>query len=63
MENHDIRREMRANFVPMWKIAKLLGISEPTLTRWMRVELTPEKRKRILEAINQLKQEVVNEEV
>ncbi len=52
--NIDIRQIAKAQKIPFWKIAKHLGISEPTFTRWMRDELSEEKRQRITFAIEEL---------
>lgn len=40
MENIQIRMAAREAHIPLWKIAQMVGISEPTLTRWLRVELS-----------------------
>lgn len=58
MENSALRRLARANSVPLWKIAAQIGISEPTITRWMRFPLPEDKRARIEQAISALSQEV-----
>lgn len=49
--NDHIRQEMKKAGVPLWKTALSLGVSEMTLTRWLRVPLTPEKEAKIMEAI------------
>ena len=54
MANYEIRLKARAKKVPLWKLADELGICEMTLSRWLRHELPPEKRERILEAIDKL---------
>jgi len=38
-------------------VADALGISEPTLTRWLRKPLTAEKEASMMEAIKRLKEE------
>lgn len=58
MENIALRRLARANDVPLWKIAAQIGVSEPTITRWMRFPLSEDKRARIEQAIYILSQEV-----
>lgn len=58
MENIALRRLPRANGVPLWKIAAQIGVSEPTITRWMRFPLSEDKRARIEQAIYILSQEV-----
>lgn len=54
-ENSYIRERARAAKVPLWRIAAFIGISEPTLIRWLRFPLPPDKESRILEAISELK--------
>lgn len=56
--NAEVRRAARAAGVPLWAAAKAIGISEPTLTRWMRVPLPADKEQRIMTAIQELAQEV-----
>lgn len=54
MENKEIRLEARGKDIPLWRIALKLNISEPTLTRWLRVPLSDERRERIMAAIRDL---------
>lgn len=56
--NTDIRREAKANGVPLWRIAEFLKISEPTMSRRMRKEMPDEEKKQMREIISQLAQEV-----
>ena len=51
MENEKIRRTARAAGIPLWRIANLIGVSEPTLTRWLRTPLSTEREKIIMDAI------------
>lgn len=55
--NLEIRLEARGSGVPLWRVAKELSISEPTLTRLLREPLPPEKEARIKEIIATLKSE------
>lgn len=55
--NADVKKAARAAGVPQWMICEKLGISEPTLTRWLRVELPVDKRQSILDAIAELARE------
>lgn len=57
-ENEHIRKAARIAGVPLWKVASTIGVSEPTLMRWMRFPLTADKETRIMEAISTLGQEV-----
>lgn len=56
-ENQDVRRAARASGVPLWRVAAAIGVSEPTLTRWLRVPLPEDKERRIMAAIAVLEQE------
>lgn len=55
--NVDIRRDARANGVPFWKISRALSISEPTMTRRLRVEMEPDDKERIRAIIRELAKE------
>lgn len=57
LPNNDIRKAALLADVRHWEICDRLGISEPTLTRWLRFELLPEKKQRILDAIDELSRE------
>lgn len=52
--NQEVRIKAKARGVKLWQIAQHLGISEPTITRWLRVELEPERKAQMLEAIDTL---------
>lgn len=53
MSAEKIRRIARAEGIQLWKIAAVAGISESTVTRWLR-KLTPEHEKCLLEALSVL---------
>ena len=57
-ENAHVRKAARAEGIPYWKICLKIGVSEPTLIRWLRFPLPPEKEQRILDAIKELSEEV-----
>ena len=52
--NQDIRDYAAKKGVYFWEIAMQLGISEPTITRWMRVELPEDKRREIGQIIDDI---------
>ena len=54
VNNESIREEMQKNGVAQWQVADELGISEGTLSRKMRYELTPEDKRRVLKAISKV---------
>lgn len=53
-ENQTVRRAARVAGVPLWRVAAAIGVSEPTLTRWLRVPLPEDKERRVMEAITEL---------
>jgi ribosome-binding protein aMBF1 (putative translation factor) len=55
--NKEIRTAIENSDFFTWQIAQKLGIHENTFYRWMRAEMSEEKKGRILTAITQLKQE------
>lgn len=57
-ENLKVRRAAKEARVPLWKVASGVGISEPTLIRWLRFPLSAEREKKIMETIQELAQEV-----
>lgn len=54
--NIDIRTLARVENVKFWRIAEQLGISEVTFSRWLRMELPPEKKELIKTAIREIKE-------
>lgn len=54
MENAKVRRAARIANVPLWKIAAQIGVSEPTISRWLRFPLPIDKEARIMQAIHEL---------
>jgi len=44
----------RKGKIPLWRIAEQINCSEMTLTRWLRKELDPEKKERILTVLKEL---------
>ena len=56
-ENAEVRRAARIADVPLWQIAAKIGVSQPTITRWLRFPLPGDKEARIMQAIKELSQE------
>ena len=54
--NAELRREMRANDVPFWRLAELWGCNETTAIKRFRVELPAEERERVRGLIAQAAQ-------
>jgi predicted DNA-binding transcriptional regulator AlpA len=57
--NQDIKEAKKD--VPDWAIAEKLGISENSFYRWIRKELTIEKKVMIMQAIKELKNQLENQ--
>jgi transposase-like protein len=53
--NQDIKKAKKT--VLDWAIAEKLGISENSFYRWIRKELTDDKKAMIMQAISELKQQ------
>jgi transcriptional regulator with XRE-family HTH domain len=49
--NNDIKEKIKDAGLHQYQVADLCGISETTLVRWLRYELSPEKREMIMSAI------------
>lgn len=55
--NQEVRQMKADTEIPFWRIAERLGIHENTLLRWMRTELSEEKKAAILFEIKNLHDE------
>ena len=52
-KNQDIRQLIAKKRLRQYEVAQFLGVSEFTLSRWLHSELEPERRQRILKAIDE----------
>ncbi len=52
--NSHIRNYLTMKGIPMWKVAEVIGISESTMTRWMRTPLSAEHHKKIMDAVSKI---------
>lgn len=52
--NADIRTAIRESVLCQYQVAEKIGVSEFTFIRWMRNELSDERKQRILAAIKEL---------
>lgn len=50
--NAEIKALMREKGVRQWQVAEALGMSEATITRTLRRDLSPEMKDRMIQAIN-----------
>ncbi len=54
MNNMDLRKVAKENGVSFWQIALQMGISEPTMTRKLRVELPEQEKQKFLNIIKKI---------
>lgn len=54
MANEEIRKKAKTNRIPQWRLAFEMGISEATLTRWFRVEMSEERKQQINDAMDRI---------
>lgn len=52
-KNQDIRELISKKRLRQYEVSNQLGVSEFTLSRWLHCELTPERRQKVLDAIDQ----------
>lgn len=52
--NQDIRKYAKAKGVKLWQVAKVKGISEPTMTRLLRQELSESEKSEFIRIIDEL---------
>lgn len=52
--NMDVRTYAKEKGVYLYEVAEVLNISEPTIMRWLRAELTDERKAAIIEAIDRV---------
>lgn len=52
--NKDVRQYAKGKEVFLWQIANAMGVSEPTVTRMFRTEMTPEKKAEIRAIIDRV---------
>ena len=57
MSNSDVRTAAKSAGVFLYQIAAVMGISEPTMTRKLRFELSDNEKKPIFEAIERIRTE------
>lgn len=57
MSNSDIRTAAKRSGVYLYEVAAVMGISEPTMTRKLRFELSDEQKKAIFNTIEKIRNE------
>lgn len=54
--NQDIKQKIKEAGTTQWRVAEALGVSEMTLLRWLRFELSPERKAAILAAVEKARE-------
>lgn len=52
--NNDVRTAAKNAGITLWMLAAYIGVSEPTITRWMRFELSDEVKEKMFMAIRHI---------
>lgn len=52
--NMDVRGYAKEKGVYLYEVAEVLNISEPTLIRWLRTELSEDRKAAMIEAIDRV---------
>ena len=52
--NEELRKELRENHIPFWKLGEALGVSEQTVVRWFRTPLSAERKLKVNVAIYEI---------
>ena len=55
MTNQEIKTLIKQKRLRQWEIAKELGVSEFTFSRWLRTELPDAKKKKIVDVIEHMR--------
>ena len=55
LNNIEVRQAIKAARLMQWEIAARIGISEFTFSRWLRTEMSEERKESVLAAISELK--------
>lgn len=58
MTNAEIKSKIKKSRIMQYEIAAQIGISEYTLCKWFRKELTTEQQEQILSAIKEIQSEI-----
>lgn len=52
--NKQLRNYMKQHNVPYWRLAVAFGVTEQTIIRWLRIELTDAQREVFISKVNQI---------
>lgn len=60
--NEEIRKLIKDNNLRYWWVALRIGVCELTFARWLRTEMSKERKAKTMKAINELIAEIAEEE-
>lgn len=55
LANIEVRQAIDKKRIKHYELAQTLNVSACTLSRWLALEMTPEKKQEVLDAINKFK--------
>ncbi len=55
--NTDVREQAKKAGIYLWQIAAAIGVSEPTFNRWLRTEMSADKKACVKSTIRRLEAE------
>ena len=55
--NIEIRKAMMRADIRQWELAEAIGVSEVTICRWLRTELSDDKKDALLDVIKRMEEE------
>ena len=58
MNRKEVMERLKYCSAKLWQLADAVGVSEPTITRWLRRPLEGERLLRVITALEQLEKEV-----
>lgn len=58
MNRNEVMERLERCSTKLWQLADTVGVSEPTITRWLRRPLEGERLSRIAAALEQLEKEL-----
>ena len=58
IRNADVRKAMLMADIKQWELAEAIGVSEVTICRWLRTELSDDKKEALLDVIKRMEAEL-----
>lgn len=52
--NNEIRDEAKHNGIKLWELAGEIGVADTTFSRWLRVELTEQRKENVRSAMKRI---------